>query len=174
MNVEKAINLLGMGIPGVQVAAALGVSESLVSQLATTEENAARIAELKVKNLSSNTLRDSKLDALEDKLIEKLENSLSMVYKPGDILRMFQVINTAKRRGINSHEIPSQPTNVVKITIPTVIQQKIVTNIHNQVVQAGSQELVTMQSKTLMDRYEREQDNVQTAEPTLIQAREVG
>lgn len=145
---ERAISLLGQGIPAVAVANALGVSESLISQIVSA--NGEQIAELRYQNLSQHTERDNNYNALEDKLIKKLDEALPLMYKPMDVLRAISVVNSAKRRGATAPEQLPATQAVIQISLPTKIVQHITTNINNQVVSAGTQDLVTMQSATLL------------------------
>jgi transcriptional regulator with XRE-family HTH domain len=148
---EKALNLLGAGVQAEQVAAALGVSPSYISQLLSQEDFSAAVSALRYESLQRHNVRDSKLDALEDAIIEKLEQTLPLVMRPMELTRMLTSVNGAKRRGTSTPDAILTKQQVVNITIPTVIKNKFVTNIHNQVVQAGEQQLVTMQSGTLLE-----------------------
>lgn len=148
---SRALALLGSGVSAEHTAAALGVTASAISQLLSQDEFAKQVAELRYNNLSKHNLRDNKLDALEDTLIGKIEESLCLVHRPLELTRIFQMINAAKRRGSSTPEHITQQSNVVNINMPTTIINRITTNIHNQVVRAGEQDLLTMQSSTLLN-----------------------
>lgn len=149
---ERILNLLGSGVAAEQVAAAVGVSASYVSQLLSTDEFSAAVSELRYKSLQKHNERDSSLDSLEDKILEKMHQSLPLVMRPLELTRMLQVVNAAKRRGTSAPDSILQKQEVVTLTLPPVIINKFTTNIQNQVVQAGHQELVTMQSGTLLEK----------------------
>lgn len=157
-NVEnKALSLLGSGIQAEQVASALGVSPSRIAQLLAQKTFADKVAALRYKALQSHNKRDTEYDNLEDKLMQKLNSSLPMLIKPGDILNAIKIVNGAKRRGQSG---PSQVTNqqvVVNISLPNVVAQKFTTDMNNQVVRAGSQELLTMPSGNLLKRVEEKE-----------------
>jgi hypothetical protein len=149
---ERALSLLGAGVSPVQTAAAIGISESRISQLLSQEEFATQVALLRYNSLAANTERDNTYDSLEDAILTKLKSSLELVYQPMMLAKILQIVNAAKRRG-NSSLAASDPvsrTNIVNITIPTVIKQKFITNTNNQVVSAGSQDLVTIQPASLI------------------------
>jgi hypothetical protein len=63
-------------------------------------------------------------------------------------------INAAKRRGSSSPEAITAQTQVVSLNIPSVvinqhIKQDITVNINNQVIKAGTQDLITVQSANM-------------------------
>ena len=150
---DRALKLLGNGVKPEQVAAALGVTASRISQLLAEPEFAAQVAALRYDSLKEHTDRDAKYDSLEDKLLEKLEKSLPMMYKPEQILRAIQTVNSAKRRGQTVEETGgSAGSKVVGIILPAIISQKFTTNIHNQVVTADDQSLETLSSSELLEQ----------------------
>jgi hypothetical protein len=147
---ERALKLLGTGITPEIVASALGVTVSRISQLLSDENFAAQVAQLRFENLSKHNDRDVKYDSLEDSLIARLEDCLPLMHRPLEVLRAIQVINAAKRRGASAPEQTSQQGTVVQLVMPTQIIQKFSTNINNQVINAGGQDLLTIQSNTLL------------------------
>lgn len=143
---SRALKLLGDGFLPAQVAAAIGVSESRISQLLSDESFSQQVAALRYKTLAAHTDRDSRYDSLEDALLKKLEGSLSMLFDPMKIAKLLQVINGAKRRGVSAPEQIQTSQTVVQLNMPTQIYQQFVTNVNNQVIKAGAQELITVQS----------------------------
>lgn len=158
---ERALALLGQGIGPEIVAAAVGVSVSRISQLVSDPEFAAAIADLRFKNLSKHNERDNRYDALEDTLLEKLEALTPMMFKPGEVVNALTKINAAKRRGASTPESILGTKEVVSLTMPiSVVQQfntNFTTNIHNQVIKAGEQDLVTVQSVRMQDLLKQSQ-----------------
>lgn len=155
---DRALSLLGNGVSAEATANALGVTASRISQLLSNKEFADQVALLRYENLQSHNSRDSKYDALEDKLIVELEKKLAFMFRPTDILKAIQVINGAKRRGQSTPEQVTNQQNIVNLLLPTQITQKFTTNITNQVVKAGEQDLVTMQSGNLLSLTESHTD----------------
>lgn len=151
---ERALALLGQGLGAEVVASAVGVSPSRISQLISDPEFAAKVAELRFSNLVKHNARDEKYDKLEDKLLDKMENLLPFMMKPFEVLKAISVINSAKRRGISTPEQITGQQTVIPLTLPAAILQNfsaknIQVNIHNQVIKAGDQELVTVQSSRM-------------------------
>jgi hypothetical protein len=149
---SRALTLLGQGIaPGI-VAATCGVSESRISQLISNPEFAAQVAELRFAGLQKHNARDNSYDQMEDTLIEKLKDLLPLMMRPMEVLKAIQVINQAKRRGQSAPESILQQNTVINLTIPTQIIQRFQTNAQNMVVQAGNQELLTLQASSLLGK----------------------
>lgn len=149
---ERALTLLGQGIPPGIVAATCGVSESRISQLISEPEFAAQVAELRFNNLQAHTARDNRYDTIEDKLSNKLEDLLPLMMRPMEVLKAIQIINAAKRRGASAPESMLTQQTIINLTIPTQLIQKFQTNAQNHVIQAGEQTLLTLQSGSLLSK----------------------
>lgn len=147
---ERALNLLGSGVQAESVANALGVTSGRISQLLAEENFALRVASLRYESLQKHTIRDNKYDSLEDQLLDKLQRNLSLIIRPETLLKAIAVVNSAKRRGQSAPEQSVNKTMIVNLLLPTKIIQHFSTNIDNQVIKAGSQELVTIPSSTLL------------------------
>lgn len=158
---ERALKLLGNNLTPEIVASTLGVTVQRISQLVSDPEFMAEVANLRFKNVSKHNEQDEKYDDLEDVLVEKFKNNLPYLHKPMEILKALSVINSAKRRGAVNHEsvgIPQQ--KVVTLIMPVQIIKQFTTNINNQVIQAGSQELLTIQSSQLTDLASKLRDRI--------------
>jgi hypothetical protein len=163
---ERALKLLGAGIPNDQVAAAVGVTKSRISQLLSDESFSARVKELRYSNLLQHAERDNKYDDLENAALDRLKSTMAMVFDPMKIARILQTLNQAKRRG---EQVPTDMPNnipVIPVSLPPILLQQFNThvNIHNQVIGVNTgadstdpmQTLVTIQSSqldTLKDKH---------------------
>lgn len=156
-NEDRALALLGSGVQPEAVAAALGVSPSRISQLLSNEAFAAQVAELRFNNLQKHNARDNKYDILEDKLLDKLERSIPLLLRPGEILKAIQTINGAKRRGQSAPEQIHNQQTIVNVVLPTQIIQKFTTNVDNQVIKIGDEDLQTIQSGSLLAQRENKE-----------------
>jgi hypothetical protein len=146
---DKALKLLGSGLGPEIVANATGVTTSRISQLLSDPQFAAQVSELRFKNLQKHNDRDDKYDSLEDTLLRQLKDVLPLMMRPLEIIRAISVINSAKRRGASSPQEVTNHNTIVSLTLPINIIQKFTTNINNQVISAGSQDLVTVQSSAM-------------------------
>ncbi len=149
---ERVISLLGQSLPLETVANAIGITVSRVSQISSDPKCAERISKLRYETLLQHNKRDDSYDAIEDTLLEKLRGSIPLLIRPMEIVKTIQVINMAKRRGSASEiSAPQQMSPVVQLTMPTQVVQSFTTNIHNQVISAGSQELITIPSGNMQN-----------------------
>lgn len=148
---SRALQLLGQGIGPEQVASAVGLSTSRISQLLSDPEFAAQVAELRFNNLQKHNERDNRYDELEDKLLEKMKNCIPLMYKPQEVLRAIQVINAAKRRGVSAPDHITQQTTVVSLQMPVQVINQYKLDSNKQVLEAGQQTLLTAQSSHLQE-----------------------
>lgn len=150
---SRALSLLGQGLGPEVVASALGVSASRISQLLSDPNFAAEVASLRYQTLSKHNERDSKYDSIEDTLLDRMKDLIPLMYKPFEILKAISVINAAKRRGSSAPQNIGSQAAVVSLVMPTQIvnifgaaNTSLTVNTQNQVVKAGTQDLVTVQS----------------------------
>lgn len=147
---DRALALLGQGIAAELVANACGVDPSRISQLISDPEFSRKLADVRFQNLSKHNARDAKYDSIEDALLERLEAQIPMMYEPMKIVAALSRVNGAVRRGASTPDSIQGTKEVVSLTLPTVLIQQFTQNIHlnqnNQVVKAGEQDLVTVQS----------------------------
>jgi len=160
---ERALALLGANVNPTQVAAALGVELSRISQLLSDAEFAAQVSALRFETLHKHNARDNEYDSLEDTLIERLRDCLPMMHRPMEVLKAIAVINAAKRRGVSAPEMLHQQAAVLQLVMPTQIINHFTKNINNQVVRIGERDLITIQSGTLLDKV-KERIDVRTLE----------
>lgn len=156
---DRALSLLGQGIPPETVASACGVSVSRISQLLSEPEFLAKVSELRFAALEKHNKTDSAYDELESTLLTKFKDCIPLMgMEPMKILKAMQVINAAKRRGVSAPDHITNQNTVVQLLMPNVIMQKFTTNINNQVVHAGDQTLETIQSSMLASQYATSKD----------------
>lgn len=153
---ERALTLLGNGVSASHVAAACGVTESQISQLLSDEGFASEVATLRYQNLSKHNERDSRYDSLEDRLIDKLEDLLPLMMRPMEVLKSIQTINAAKRRGSSTPESITEQQTIVQLIMPTQVVTSFTANAQNQVIKAGDQDLLTIQSGSLLKQIKAE------------------
>lgn len=157
---ERALTLLGQGIPPTVVANTLGVDVSRISQLLADDKFALQVVEKKFEALSKHNQQDELADQTEAALLQKLRDTMPFLTRPMEILKAYQVLNAAKRKG---HTVPDNLTNqqrVIQLNIPKILIEKFQTNINNQVTQVGQQTLVTIQSGQMLKTLEKPNDAI--------------
>ncbi len=142
----KALALLSSGITSAECARALGVTDSYISQLIGDEEFTRKLAEQRFEALRKNNARDNELDELEDTLIAKIKESSRWLVDPMKAAKLFQIVNAAKRRGSSAPASLLEKQTVIRLNMPITLVQKFTLNGQNQIITAGSQDLVTIQS----------------------------
>lgn len=149
---EKISDLLGTGLSIETVASAVGCDPSYISQLMANQLFADTVVEKRTVGLLAANKRDRSIDAIEDKLIDNLATLVEegQIYKPADVLRSFAVLNAAKRRGVPAHDSTTINATIVNLNMPTKILNNFVTNTQGEVIEAGSQTLVTMPAHQLL------------------------
>lgn len=152
VNQEKIKELLGQNLPIHVVASAVGCEDSYITQLLSDADFSAEVTQLRMLALTEYTRRDRNIDAIEDKLISRLEEQVDYMRKPNDILRAFQVLNAAKRRGVGSETNLTVNQTIVTLQIPDRVVKKVTINQQGEVVQVGDQTLVTMPTPQLLKR----------------------
>lgn len=177
-NKQRILELLGNGVSPSQTASAMNVTESYVSQLLSEEEFALAVTARRFEHLQKHNARDDKLDDLEDQLIKKINDILPMMYKPAEILRAFQIINAAKRRGTaGTQEGAAVIANqVVNLTMPQILIQHFTRDNNNQVIEVSlepaKQTLLPLQSQNLKQLVE--QRKIQQRVHNLLESKNDG
>ena len=162
----QVLEMLGNGLSPEVTAAALGITAGYVSQLVSEESFSKQVAERRFTNLQAATTRDRKYDNIEDTLATKLEDSLALMFKPTDIVRTLAVVNNLKRRGADAPANTTINQTVVNLILPDVLTHKFKVNENNQVVSAGNQELITIQSAHLSAKLS-DKLNLSKVSPTI-------
>jgi len=162
----RALTLLGQGINPEMTASAVGLSVSRISQLLSDPEFANEVAELRYKNLVKHNERDSFYDQMEDILARKFHDLIPFMMKPLEVLKGLREINALKRRGSSAPDSITNTQEVVALVMPIQIINQYRVNSSNQVIQAGQQELVTVQSSRLNDLVAKQ--NSQRSLPNVI------
>jgi predicted transcriptional regulator len=143
---ERALSLLGQGVSPEHTSLALGVTPSAISQLLSDPQFAEQVATLRFTNLAKHSERDNKADSLEDKLLDKIQDLLPFISRPLEAARLYQIVNSAKRRGQSTPDSITNQQEVVQLVMPVQIINQYTVNSNNQVIKAGQQDLVTVQS----------------------------
>jgi predicted transcriptional regulator len=150
----KIVELLGKGVRPIQVAVVLGVSPSLVSQVLAEPGVREGVSSALLEANLAQAVRDQKLNALEDKCIQAVEDSMKLysgVLKPTESLNMLKIVNGLVRR---SPQLPAGLGSVEEAGSKTVVLQlpehmhnsvvQIQVNTSNEIVEVNGREMRTM------------------------------
>lgn len=148
---EDILRLLSDGHTQETVSSTLGITPSQISQYIAKESFRAELSSRKSKKLEKYKKLDDGYDRMEQSVADKLEASISMVSKPGDLLAIATRLNAMKRRmgdgGINGSAVPVQ--QIVQVVLPTVLIHKFTKTAAGHIVAIDDKSLVTIGSGTL-------------------------
>lgn len=156
----RIIALLGNGVSHAVAASAVGCSESYITQLASDPDVAEEISRLRFENLQAATVRDKKVDSLEDALIDKLEEAMPLLMRPAEIIRTFAIINAAKRRGSSAPEQAHIANRVIAIFLPQHAATQFQLSAAKEIVEVAGVPLITMPSSQLLLEAKNHVDNL--------------
>lgn len=168
---ERALSYLVAGCSQEQTARALGCEPSVISYFMSADDSfAQQVADAELLRRHKYNKIDDRWDSIEAKALEKLEEMSEYITQPGALLKLATQANAAKRRG-STAPVGTNITNqqIVQLQLPAVMLQAMKMNQQSQIVQAGQQELVTIQSgslKALAEKFretESEAPNVSNA-----------
>lgn len=146
----RALELLGDGHSQDIVATTLGVTASRVSQLMAQDWFKEEVVKRRYSRQQEANLVDAKINRLEDKILDKLEKSLPLISRSGELIKAFSVLNSAKRRGSQSD--PNQTLinqTVVNLTVPVALVNKYKTDSNSQVIEVNDKPFLTAPSNIL-------------------------
>lgn len=146
---QKALTLLGNGMPNHVVANATGLSDSRISQLLSEDWFKLQVTELRYKTLLKHNELDEKYDAIESRLATKLEGTTDLMFRPAEIARTLSIVNALKRRGVSSPDAIQTQQPTLSLVLPAIIIQQFVRSGNNQVVQVDEIPLITIQPEKL-------------------------
>lgn len=145
---EHAINLLAQGIPTSQVAAAVGVSDSYISQLKADEEVQRQIAEKQAAHSIADSNFDNTLARAEELALEKIEKNLPFA-NMGQALAAFRILNGARRRKDDLVQKDSTVSVTVNLTLPANNIPRYITNQANEIIEVEGKTMISASAKTL-------------------------
>jgi predicted transcriptional regulator len=155
---ERAMELLGRGVRPSVVATILRVTPAVISQYQEDPEFKEILQGRLVESQLAASVRDARLDALEDQIITQVERSIQWFSKPADALGALKLINGLARRApviaTNPDDISTQ---TVILQLPTHMQNSVVNiqvNTNNEVVEVNGREMRTMATSQVLRELE--------------------
>ena len=163
---EQIISLLSQGIPATAVAAALGVTDSYISQLKSDPELAALISTGDIEKAEANSKFDNTLERAEMLALEKIEKNLPFA-NMGQAMAAFRILNSARKRSDAFAAVQDQSTNItVNLTLPAAAAARYVVNSSNEIVEVEGQTMITATAKSL-DSLLAQRASAQLQQPKL-------
>lgn len=148
---DQAIKMLADGIPNVQIASALGVDESYISQLKTDPEIQERIQALAGERTAEDMSFDDAVREAEKVALDRIARNLPHA-NMGQALNAFKALNAAKLRRDGAAPGTSGPTvQNVTLVMPMQTVVNYVTNTRNEIVEVEGKTMISASVKSLDD-----------------------
>jgi hypothetical protein len=149
-NEENILKLLADGHSQEVVASTLGITPSAISQHLAKDWFKEELAARKSLKLDRYAKLDDSYDSIEGKLLQKLENTLPFLSKPGEIAAVLSKVNAAKRRLGDHSKVQNTPvTQIINITLPTQVVHKFSKTVDGHIVAVDNKSLVTIGSNSM-------------------------
>lgn len=167
---QKILSLLGSGIDAGQVASAVGVTPSYISQLLADPDFALLVAEKRTLELTQAKSIDEKWDNFEERLLEKLNDLIPFFSSPRHILDALKLANMAKRKtALNtSQSSGSMNKTYVTINVPRIIIQQYKIDMAGGMVEVAGRSLQPMSSNLLLQTLKARNGGSDGKEPKLL------
>lgn len=149
INRDSVIAALRNGFDQAQIAGAMGVTDSAISQF-ISEHGLAAVA---AQNSQFKQI-DDKLNKLEESVLDKLEKTMkTAVLDPVRLSAVYKVLNGAKRRSLAEGQTIQNINNVrmVSLNLPRHVEVKVGLNSRNQVVEVEGRAINTLPAGKLVE-----------------------
>lgn len=146
---DQVREMLAQGVPAANVATALGISESYISQLQASEDFRADVDAARGQAAPADVAYDRKLDSIEEQFLDRIESRAAFANLQQS-MQGFKLLNGARRR--RDHAVlagTKTPAVVVNITLPASILPKYMLNQQNEIVEVEGQTMVSATPKSL-------------------------
>jgi hypothetical protein len=151
---ERIAELLGYGIPAVQVAAAVGCDDSYVSQLLAEPAFREAVETKRAEKFGEAVHHDKGIDSAEEAVLTRLSTLIPFITKPGEAVRVFGVLNAAKRRTGTAAAASTAPAKTVQLILPEVKQINFTLSQEKQVIEVEGRSMATMPARSLAAQLE--------------------
>ena len=149
---DQIKEMLGAGIQQSAIASCLGIDPSYISQLLQNPEFREAVQVQQISNLRDATSRDKKLEALEDRAIQRLSDTIDFVQKPMEAARILSIVNNTKRRGA---EINGNSANagapIVNLVLPEAARVRFTFNESSQIVDVEGRSMAPLPSTRVQE-----------------------
>jgi len=163
---DQIIELIAAGVPTAQIAAAVGCSDSYVSQLKSDPDIQTLLATRAVQSTEKDIAFDTALERAEGMALEKIEKNLPFA-SLGQALAAFKVLNGARKRKDAFAQIDTGATTInVNLTLPISAMPRYTMSARNEIIEVEGQTMVTASPKSLDQILALRAANVSNALPT--------
>ena len=150
-------SLLLAGLSTSQCAAAVGCDDSYVSQVASNPEFASQLAAARAARTVKHLETDESIDDAEAMALKKVKGLIPMITKPLEAVRVFGVLNAARRKAevVNPNANEGLDTVVLNLPKNAAVAIGIQVSSERQVIEVEGRSMTTMPAKALQARLEQ-------------------
>jgi len=171
----RLLKLLGTGISQTEAAAAVGVTDSFVSQLMGEADFSSQVEALVSQAAVDSVEIDQNYVEIEKVAVERLKTNMAFITSTDQLLRVIKVTNEAKKKVLGSEVRKEQGAvlHPVKISLPGCIINNYIVNPQNEVVSIGGREMVTLNSSSMANLVQKAREQPQLVESVNTKIEEI-
>lgn len=152
---EQILSLLGRGLQAAQVAEAVGCDPSYISQLLAEAEFAEAVQTRRAAAQLAHVEHDDSIDAMEELALAKVKQLLPFSTKISEAVKVFGILNAARRRATDVNQAATVPAQTVVINMPAAASVSVVMSSDRQVVEVEGRSMTTMPARSLAAEMEK-------------------
>lgn len=141
--VQMIIRYASRGFKQVEIARAVGVDESYVSQIVNDPEYASQIEIAAVQETEKNSKYDDKLDLVEETAMDVVQRKLSLATSMKDALLVAQRVNMMKRRRDTAPATRQPQATVVNLVLPQIAVNNYVMNSQSEIIEVEGRTMIS-------------------------------
>lgn len=147
--IQAIIKFAGRGFKQVEIAKAVGVEESYVSQVLSTPEYAALVEQFAVAQSEENEKFDEKLDKTEATALDIVARKLNMATNLRDALNAATRLNAMKRRRDTAPATRAPQAQIVPLMLPQIAIVNYVANAQAEIVEVEGRTMLSASPSSL-------------------------
>lgn len=165
ISVDKILQAVVAGISQTAIAQMMNVSDGLISQVINTDEFQIRLRQKRATQMAQAAIRQEKLESLQDKLIDKVDNLIPFITKPTEATAALRAIAEVAKNNMPMTGETQEASNVVTIYMPTAIGVNFQLNSQNEVIDIDGRTIVGANATQIMER--AAEFGIESANPLL-------
>ncbi len=146
---DRIKELLGQGLQQSIVASAVGCDPSYISQLMEREEFKNDVLVARAGKAEGGVKRDNSWDEVEDKALARALETIHLIHRPTDLIRIAAMANTAKRRATESSNGSESASATVNLVLPKGANVIFQMNSQAQVVEVDGRSTAALPTQHL-------------------------
>lgn len=168
----RILQMLANGMKATDITDVVDVTASRISQLQAEPEFKRELEELRFAKTKNNINRDEQMDRIEDKLLDQLERTVSLIVDPMKLTRILKDVNSCKRRAGGNLNSQAAPTTIIQLNVGQSILNRYTVNANSEVVAVDGRTMLTMPSSQFRRFANESPGQICESEPSAAEASE--